>query len=86
MTTIAVGLITEAIQAEAIVAQGKADMVTLARGFLWDPRWAWHAAAELGATRLDPAAIPARPPGLAYSAFSPALRTTSPHLAISRPM
>src|SRR6478672_4303791 len=32
LTTIAVGLITEAKQAEDIVASGKADMVTLARG------------------------------------------------------
>jgi 2,4-dienoyl-CoA reductase-like NADH-dependent reductase (Old Yellow Enzyme family) len=48
VTTIAVGLITEAVQAEDIVAQGKADMVALARGMLFDPRWGWHAAAELG--------------------------------------
>jgi len=48
VTTIAVGLITEARQAEEIVASGKADMVTLARAMLYDPRWGWHAAAELG--------------------------------------
>jgi 2,4-dienoyl-CoA reductase-like NADH-dependent reductase (Old Yellow Enzyme family) len=48
VTTMAVGLITEARQAEDIVASGKADMVALARGMLYDPRWAWHAAAELG--------------------------------------
>ena len=48
VTTMAVGLITEAKQAEEIVASGKADMVTLARGMLYDPRWGWHAAAELG--------------------------------------
>jgi 2,4-dienoyl-CoA reductase-like NADH-dependent reductase (Old Yellow Enzyme family) len=47
-TTMAVGLITEAAQAEEIVASGKADMVALARGMLYDPRWGWHAAAELG--------------------------------------
>jgi len=44
----AVGLITEAKQAEDIVASGKADMVALARAMLYDPRWGWHAAAELG--------------------------------------
>jgi NADPH2 dehydrogenase len=44
----AVGLITEAKQAEEIVASGNADMVALARGMLYDPRWGWHAAAELG--------------------------------------
>jgi 2,4-dienoyl-CoA reductase-like NADH-dependent reductase (Old Yellow Enzyme family) len=47
--TIAVGLITEARQAENIVASGQADMVALARGMLYDPRWPWHAAAQLGA-------------------------------------
>lgn len=46
---IAVGLITEAEQAEAIIAQGQADMVALARALLYDPRWPWHAAAKLGA-------------------------------------
>ena len=49
MTTIAVGLITEPEQAERIVASGQADMVALARGMLYDPRWPWHAAAKLGA-------------------------------------
>jgi 2,4-dienoyl-CoA reductase-like NADH-dependent reductase (Old Yellow Enzyme family) len=48
VATIAVGLITEAKQAEEIVSSGKADMVALARGMLYDPRWGWHAAAELG--------------------------------------
>jgi 2,4-dienoyl-CoA reductase-like NADH-dependent reductase (Old Yellow Enzyme family) len=48
VTTMAVGLITEAKQAEDIVASPKADMVALARGMLYDPRWGWHAAAELG--------------------------------------
>jgi 2,4-dienoyl-CoA reductase-like NADH-dependent reductase (Old Yellow Enzyme family) len=60
--TIAIGLITEAGQAENIVAEGKADMVALARGFLWDPRWAWHAALELGATpRIPVQYLRARP-------------------------
>src|SRR6267378_690945 len=48
VTTMAVGLITEAKQAEDIVASGQADMVALARAMLYDPRWGWHAAAELG--------------------------------------
>ena len=47
---VAVGLITEPAQAEAIVADGQADMVALARGLLYNPRWVWHAAHELGAT------------------------------------
>ncbi len=49
LPTIAVGLITQADQAEAIVADGQADLVALARGMLFDPRWPWHAAASLGA-------------------------------------
>ncbi len=50
MPTIAVGLITEPEQAEAIVASGQADMVALARAILYDPHWPWHAAAKLGGT------------------------------------
>jgi 2,4-dienoyl-CoA reductase-like NADH-dependent reductase (Old Yellow Enzyme family) len=46
--TVAVGLITEPRQAENIVAGGQADIVALARGVLFDPHWAWRAAAELG--------------------------------------
>ncbi|WP_347254141.1 NADH:flavin oxidoreductase/NADH oxidase [Leminorella grimontii] len=49
MPTIAVGLITEPEQAEAVVATGDADMVALGRGILYDPHWPWRAAAELGA-------------------------------------
>ncbi|MBS0444998.1 MAG: NADH:flavin oxidoreductase/NADH oxidase [Proteobacteria bacterium] len=49
LPTVAVGLITEAEQADAIVAGGEADAVSLARAMLYDPRWPWHAAAQLGA-------------------------------------
>jgi 2,4-dienoyl-CoA reductase-like NADH-dependent reductase (Old Yellow Enzyme family) len=48
VTTIAVGMITDPHQAEAIVANGQADMVALARGLLFNPRWPWHAAIALG--------------------------------------
>ena len=48
MPTIGVGLVTEPAQAEEILETGQADMVALARGMLFDPRWPWHAAAELG--------------------------------------
>ena len=44
----AVGQITEPFQAEAIVRTGQADMISMARGMLADPRWAWHAAEALG--------------------------------------
>ena len=47
--TMTVGLITDAREAEEIVSSGKADMIALARGAMWNPRWAWHAAEELGA-------------------------------------
>ncbi len=46
--TIAVGLITEARQAEQILQNGEADLIALAREFLWNPHWPAHAARELG--------------------------------------
>jgi 2,4-dienoyl-CoA reductase-like NADH-dependent reductase (Old Yellow Enzyme family) len=45
---VAVGLITEFEQAEAIISTGDADLIALARGILYDPRWPWHAAAHFG--------------------------------------
>ena len=51
---VAVGLITDFDHAEAIVATGDADLVAIARGALYDPRWPWHAAAHLGATVIAP--------------------------------
>ncbi len=47
--TMTVGLITEPRLAEDIVASGKADMIAIARGAMWNPRWSWHAAEALGA-------------------------------------
>ncbi|SOE83668.1 2,4-dienoyl-CoA reductase [Burkholderia sp. YR290] len=49
MPVVAVGLITEFEQAEAIVGTGDADLIAIARAILYDPRWPWHAAAQLGA-------------------------------------
>jgi 2,4-dienoyl-CoA reductase-like NADH-dependent reductase (Old Yellow Enzyme family) len=49
MPVIAVGLITEFEQAEAIVGTGDADLIALARTVLFNPRWPWHAAAHFGA-------------------------------------
>lgn len=46
---ITVGLITDPVHAQQIVADAQADMVALARGFLNDPRWPWRAAQQLGA-------------------------------------
>lgn len=48
LPTIGVGLITEAQHAETILQKGQADLIGLARAMLFDPRWPWHAAAELG--------------------------------------
>jgi 2,4-dienoyl-CoA reductase-like NADH-dependent reductase (Old Yellow Enzyme family) len=55
LPVVAVGLITEFEQAEAILGTGDADLVALARGILYDPRWPWHAAAHFGATVKAPA-------------------------------
>ena len=51
---IAVGLVTTPEHAEAIIAEGHADLVALGRGMLYDPRWPWHAAAKLGAKVAAP--------------------------------
>jgi NADPH2 dehydrogenase len=54
IATRVVGLIYEPHHAEAIVAQGKADMVTMARAVLDDPHWGWHAAKALAADVARP--------------------------------
>jgi 2,4-dienoyl-CoA reductase-like NADH-dependent reductase (Old Yellow Enzyme family) len=51
---IAVGLITDYEQAEAIIGTGDADLIALARTILYDPRWPWHAAAHLGGHVVAP--------------------------------
>lgn len=51
---VAVGLITEFEQAEAIVGTGDADLIALARTILYNPRWPWHAAAHFGAQVTAP--------------------------------
>ena len=48
IATAAVGMITDPAQADAIVAEGQADLVLLAREMLRDPYWGVHAAAALG--------------------------------------
>jgi 2,4-dienoyl-CoA reductase-like NADH-dependent reductase (Old Yellow Enzyme family) len=70
IATRVVGLISTPKQAEATVADGKADMVALARGFLDNPHWAWHAAGVLGAEVARPKqyqrAAPKMWPGAAH--------------------
>ena len=56
LPTAAVGLITEAHQAEEILTNGQADLILLARASLRDPYWPLHAAKTLG----DPAPLPAQ--------------------------
>jgi 2,4-dienoyl-CoA reductase-like NADH-dependent reductase (Old Yellow Enzyme family) len=65
IVTMSVGLIDKVAQAEHIVSSGEADLVVLGRGALYDPRWAWHAAEELGE-------VTAYPPK--YRVCQPALR------------
>jgi len=43
-----VGMIAEATQAEEVIATNRADMIAMARAIIDDPRWPWHAAAQLG--------------------------------------
>ncbi|MEO8100998.1 MAG: NADH:flavin oxidoreductase/NADH oxidase [Betaproteobacteria bacterium] len=50
----AVGLITEPVQAEQIIADGDADCVFLARAMLRDPYWPRHAAGALGVSLAWP--------------------------------
>jgi len=54
IATMAVGLIVEPRQAEAILAAGSADLIALGRAMLYNPRWPWHAAAELGEEAFYP--------------------------------
>ncbi|MCL2454485.1 MAG: NADH:flavin oxidoreductase/NADH oxidase [Micrococcales bacterium] len=51
----AVGLITDAAQAEQILVEGSADAVEIGRAALRDPSWPLRAAHELGVTLPDPA-------------------------------
>ncbi|HEX2457227.1 MAG TPA: hypothetical protein VHI99_26245, partial [Vicinamibacterales bacterium] len=55
IATAAVGLITEAEQAEQILTGGQADLIVLARELLRDPYWPIHAAIRLGAAPAVPA-------------------------------
>jgi NADPH2 dehydrogenase len=54
IATRTVGLIVKPEHAEAIVAKGEADLVSMARCFLDDPHWGWHAAKALGADVTRP--------------------------------
>ena len=66
----AVGLIREPGHAEQIVASGSADLVSLARGMLWDTRWVWHAADSLGVEVAYPNQYSRARPQLAHDTFA----------------
>ncbi len=54
LATMAVGQVTAPVQAETILKTGQADLIALARGLLYDPRWPWHAAEALGEKAFCP--------------------------------
>ena len=69
--TMAVGMIRDPHLAERLISEDACDMIAIARGFLFEPRWAWKAAYELGAdcnypaqyTRANPLLWPQAFPG-----------------------
>lgn len=54
VTTMSVGMITDPLQAEAILERGDADFISIARAFLRNPRWTWDAADALGGESFVP--------------------------------
>lgn len=54
MPVIAVGMITDPVQAETLIRSGQADMVALARELIREPHWTWRAARELKGTATVP--------------------------------
>jgi hypothetical protein len=83
----AVGMIVEARQAEDIVSSNAADFVALARPMLDNPRWAIHAAAELGADiPYPPQYIRARPNNwLGFRHVHPSANPPASTLQLDRP-
>jgi len=60
--SMAVGLIVHADQAEAILQNGQADLIAIAREAMYNPNWPMDAAIKLGA---DPASASV-PPAVSY--------------------
>ena len=69
LKTMAVGMIRDPHLAEDIIASGKADLVALARGALYDPHWPMHAADTLGAEAAYPPQYARSRPSLWPKAF-----------------
>ncbi len=63
--TIAVGRITDPHQAETILRSQQADMISMARGMLFNPRWPWHAAVALDGNASFPPQYQRSHPSLA---------------------
>lgn len=87
LTAMAVGMIGRPEQAEAVIANGDADFVALARPMLDNPRWGLHAAAALGADiRYPPQYIRARPNNwLGFGFVHPDARPPETSLQLDRP-
>lgn len=67
--TMAVGMIRDPELANNLIAEGSCDMVALARGLLYEPRWTWRAAHELGAEVFYPDQYKRANPNLWPEAF-----------------
>ena len=87
MTSMAVGMITHAEQAERFIAAGDADFVAVARSMLDNPRWGLHAAAALGDdVAYPPQYLRARPNNwLGYMHVHPDARPPASTLQLDRP-
>lgn len=87
LCAMAVGMILHPHQAETIIASGAADFVALARPVLDNPRWALHAAAELGVDiAYPPQYLRARPNNwVGYALAHPNARPPQSPLQLDRP-
>ena len=76
--TIAVGMISDPLQAETIVRTGQADMVGLARTMLYNTHWTWQAAVALGQeAAYPPQYLRAHPSAMGIAVPGTALRAGS---------
>ena len=70
MPVMAVGMIRDPKFANEIIQEDKADMVALARGMLYEPRWPWRAAYELGVDITYPPQYERSMPGAWSQAYT----------------
>lgn len=70
----AVGLIATAYEADRVIAEGDADLVTVGRAFLDNPHWAWKAAGRLGAQVARPRQYIRTSPGQWPAVLKPYLK------------